>query len=253
MTFAIWPASLFSLRGCSPQGLRPQGPPPDTTNKRLQELAVRIDLCRRRQGCGDPDCGPHAVGRPTHQVGADRGILVVGEAPAADGWWLTGRAFYRRSSSGRLELSRTGANLNRCLAVLGTRIERVGFVEAVRCRPSTNDPWHPGERVRQICRQFLLEHLLAVRPRLVLPLGLVATASCMKVTVGWRPATLDAIAGVPVEWAAPWGLCWIVPLYHPSPANAGRWPWNVQHLREFLAANPSFSGSSAPSAAGRKR
>src|SRR5262249_21019113 len=137
-----------------------------------------------------------------------------------------------------LELSQTGVNLNRCLAVLGTTIECVAFVEAVKCRPSGPEAWHPGEFVRQRCSRFLLDHLLVTQPQLVLPLGLTATASCLEVTLGWRPASLAAAVGVALEWAAPWGSCWIIPLYHPSPANGGRWPRNVQYLRKFLEAHP---------------
>jgi uracil-DNA glycosylase len=89
------------------------------------------------------------------------------------------------------------------LAVLGTAIERVGFVEAVRCRPSGSEAWRPGERVRQRCRRFLLDHLLATKPRLVLPLGLIAATSCLEVTVGRRAANLDAVVGVALAWPTP--------------------------------------------------
>jgi hypothetical protein len=91
------------------------------------------------------------VGRP---------ILVIGEAPAADDWWVTGRAFYRRTAAGDLVLSQTGVNLNECLAVLGTPIMDLGFVESVRCRPDQPGAWHSGERARRRCRPFLERHLL---------------------------------------------------------------------------------------------
>jgi hypothetical protein len=84
----------------------------------------------------------------------------------------------------------------------------------------------------------LLDHLLVTQPRLVLPLGLTATASCLEVTLQWRPKNLAGVVGVALEWTPAWGSCWILPLYHPSPANGGRWPRNGQHLQEFLAAHP---------------
>jgi hypothetical protein len=37
-----------------------------------------------------------------------------------------------------------------------------------------------------------------------------------------------------LEWLAPWGSCWIVPLYHPSPVNGGRWRRNKLYLQRFL-------------------
>jgi hypothetical protein len=49
-----------------------------------------------------------------------------------------------------------------------------------------------------------------------------------------RPATLEAVVGTALEWSAPWGSCWIVPLYHPSPANGARWRRNKLYLQRFL-------------------
>jgi uracil-DNA glycosylase family 4 len=210
-------------------------------HRRLERLAEAINQCLQAQGCGYPPCGEHAVCKPTHQSAVGRPILVVGEAPAADGWWVTGRAFYRRTAAGRLVLSRTGANLNDCLAVLGAAIEDVGFVEAVRCRPDKPGPWHPGEPVRRRCREFLGRHLFLTRPKLVLPLGLTATASCLEVAFAQRPATLEAVVGTAWEWSASWGSCWILPLYHPSPVNGARWRRNKPFLRRFLQEHPDLA------------
>jgi uracil-DNA glycosylase family 4 len=210
-------------------------------DSRLADLAKAINQCREIQGCGSPPCGEHAVGKPTHQPVALRPVLVVGEAPAADGWWLSGRAFFRQTTAGGLVLSRTGANLNACLAVLGTAIEDVGFIEAVRCRPDGPAPWRPPESVRRNCRGFLKSHLLITQPRLVLPLGLVATASCMEVAFAQRPSTLEAVVGKAWEWPASWDVCWIVPLYHPSPANAARWPRNKLYLQQLLRERPDLA------------
>ena len=68
----------------------------------------------------------------------------------------------------------------------------------------------------------------------MLPLGLPATASCLEVAFARRPATLEAVVGKAWEWPAPWGSCWILPLYHPSPVNGGRWRRNKLYLRKFL-------------------
>jgi uracil-DNA glycosylase len=78
------------------------------------------------------------------------------------------------------------------------------------------------------------------KPSLVLPLGLIASASCLEVTLGMGIAHLEGVAGLVLEWPAPWGCCWVLPLYHPSPANGGRWPRNMQYLREFVEAHPGI-------------
>jgi uracil-DNA glycosylase len=92
--------------------------------------------------------------------------------------------------------------------------------------------------VRRRCRPFLERHLLLTEPWLVLPLGLTATASCLEVAFARRPLTLEAVVGMSWEWSAPWGSCWILPLYHPSPVNGGRWRHNKLYLRRFLKKNP---------------
>jgi uracil-DNA glycosylase family 4 len=138
-------------------------------------------------------------------------------------------------------LSGTGANLNDCLSVLGMCIEQIGFIEAMRCRPDQPGPWHPSEQVRRHWRQFLERHLRIAQPRLVLPLGLKATASCLEVASAFTPATLESVVGTPWEWPAPWGSCWILPLYHPLPVNGARWRRNKLYLQRFLKQSPELA------------
>lgn len=39
--------------------------------------------------------------------------------------------------------------------------------------------------------------------------------------------------GLSRDWPAPWGPCWVLPLYHPSPANGARWRRNRLYLQRF--------------------
>jgi uracil-DNA glycosylase family 4 len=128
-----------------------------------------------------PPCGQYAISKPIHESAIACAILVIGEAPASDGWWISSRAFYRRTATGDLVVSKSGVNLNTCLAVLGTAIDEVGFVKAVRCWPDEPGPWRPPKRVRRRCLPFLDQHLRITQPSLLLPLGLVASASCLEV------------------------------------------------------------------------
>ncbi len=195
-------------------------------------VEARVDRCRAAAGCGSPVCGKHAVGKPVHQIGRSHALLVVGEAPSAVGWWLTARAFHERTPCGPVVLSRTGRNLERCLAVLGLRVEDVFYVEAVKCRPARARSWRPDERTRRQCRSLLEQQILALKPRVVLALGSAATMSCLEIAgacAGNAPRMADLVGSV-VTWRAVWGECAIVPLYHPSSANNGRWPRNVNIL-----------------------
>jgi uracil-DNA glycosylase family 4 len=125
-------------------------------------------------------------------------------------------------------------------------LEDVCFIEAVRCRPKRAGPWHPSDIVRQRCRRFLVDELPILRPRFVLPLGTTATISCLEAVHARRAGALQDVAGTAIEWAAPWGQCWIVPLYHPSPANNGRWPENKRFLQRFVDDHPEVLGLRSP-------
>jgi uracil-DNA glycosylase family 4 len=65
------------------------------------------------------------------QVGSGLGrkVLVIGEAPAPNGWRLSGRAFY--TQAGRLLPS--GSRLNELLEPYGMDIGSVAFTELVKC------------------------------------------------------------------------------------------------------------------------
>lgn len=199
----------------------------------LRRIERQVDRCRSQAACEYPPCGPHAVGKPVHQVRARSPVVVVGEAPGPHGWWSTGRPFWERDASGELVLSRAGRNLTRILQEIGASIDRVTYLEAVKCRPREACAWTPDEDARRRCRRFLKEEFLILKPRLLLALGSVATASCFEIA-GLplpRPFRLGDLVGRSATWRAPWRRrCLLVPLYHPSSANGGRWPRDVSYL-----------------------
>lgn len=181
--------------------------------------------------------------KPTHQVREGTWLAIVAEAPAERGWWETGQAFYSYDSeSGGLKLMDAGRNLNCCLSRLKTTVEQSYFVEAIKCRPDNISKRSLFNCVRLLCLPFLEQQLKAIRPELVLALGKLATASCLEIAGGKTTYKfkLGDVVGRPIEWEAPWGNCWIVPLYHTSPANNGRWPDNCKFIHEFLIKHPEF-------------
>jgi uracil-DNA glycosylase family 4 len=211
----------------------------------LEEIAKRINECRRMRKNGVCPCGGQpTVGKPTHQVGKRMSLAIVAEAPAVSGWWETNRAFYSydlRSTS--LKLVPAGCNLNECLRYLKTTVEQSYFVEAIKCRPDNTSKWSFFKRVRSLCLPFLEQQLKTIRPRLVLALGKVAAASCLEIAGEKIPSNpnefkFEKVAG---RWAkCPWDDCWVLPLYHTSPANNGRWPKNKEYIGKFLAEHPKW-------------
>lgn len=65
------------------------------------------------------------------QIGEGKGkdVLILGEAPAPNGWRLSGRAFYTVEGN----LLPTGKNLNKLLAPLDLTVEKSSFTELIKC------------------------------------------------------------------------------------------------------------------------
>ncbi|MDG6929309.1 MAG: uracil-DNA glycosylase [Nitrososphaerota archaeon] len=158
--------------------------------KKIDEVAPRVLACTR--------CGLH-LSRRNAVPGEGRGdaeIVLVGEAP--------GRT---EDETGRPFVGRAGGLLDRALAEAGLDRSQVFITNAVKCRPPGNRR-PTGEEV-EACSVHLAEQLDAIRPRVIVALGAVAS-SLLK----GCPTRVDsepfAFRGIRV-----------VPTYHPAAALHG--------------------------------
>ena len=125
-------------------------------------------------------------------------LLVVGEAPGA-----------QEDSTGVPFVGRSGQLLDRLLAEVGLPRDQVAVLNTVKCRP-------PGNRVptrleTATCRPWTLRQLEAVRPSLVVTLGLSATSWFLgKTALGPVRGRVHEVDG----WR-------VVPTYHPAAALRG--------------------------------
>lgn len=208
--------------------------------RELEEISKEINECRSTKGHGRCQCGGgHVVRKPTHQISHSNAILVVGQAPGPKGWWVTGVAFYQRKNDATLELLQAGKNLNECLTLLCTRLEKSYYVDAVKCKPDSTNQLRVAQRY---CLHFLKKQMFTIKPPLILALGKIATKSCLQIK-GERVLSkfkLKDVVGNAKEWQAPWGQCWILPLYFPGGNNNGRWPENKEYIGKFLAEHPKW-------------
>jgi uracil-DNA glycosylase family 4 len=62
-------------------------------------------------------------------TGLGKDILILGEAPAPNGWRISGKAFYTVSN----KLLPTGKNLNKLLTPLNVNVENCSFTELIKC------------------------------------------------------------------------------------------------------------------------
>jgi DNA polymerase len=114
---------------------------------------------------------------------------------------------------GRPFVGPAGQKLDEMIRAMGFRREDVYIANVLKSRPPDNRTPLPDEVER--CGPFLIEQLLAVRPRVIVTLGGPAT----KLVVG-TDAGITRLRGTWQEWAPPTGSdCApipVMPTYHPS-------------------------------------
>lgn len=123
-------------------------------------------------------------------------LLVVGEAPGA-----------QEDQAGRPFVGRGGQLLDRLLAEVGLRRERVAVANVLKCRPPNNRPPTRAESKR--CRGWLDRQVQLADPELVVTLG--GTAMAWALGPGLR---LADVRGQVHDW----GGRKLVATYHPSAA-----------------------------------
>ena len=153
-----------------------------TAQQRMLEGCRRCKLCEARSsivfGSGNPD--------------AD--LVVIGEGPGAD-----------EDAQGLPFVGRAGQLLTRMLASVDLTRDEVYICNTVKCRPPGNR--NPEADELAACRPFLDAQLAAIRPKVVLALGSVATQALLqtKEPIGKLRGRLH-----------PFGDAVLVPTFHPA-------------------------------------
>lgn len=154
------------------------------------------------------------------QKGINKGktILIVGEAPAQNGWRKSGRAFYTVDD----KLLPTGRNLNKLLANHNLSVETCAFTEIVKCYVGTNRKLlnECGER----CWPVFKKQLILSKYSLIILLGVKTLEifnknSDNKIKIG--ELTKTKIDGRNYM---------LLPIYHPSPIA----PFNHKKNQEIF-------------------
>lgn len=143
----------------------------------------------------------------TIYFGSRKDILLVGEAPANNGWHISGKVW--KSSSGKIIPS--GKRMKDLLVICEVDLFDCSFVEAVKC--------HPIERrnlpmcVRN-CRTFLLNQIELLAPRIIVTLGKVPTQILIS-----KQVDFDQLVGCIHTVSLGEKEYMVFPIYHPSPIS----------------------------------
>ncbi|MGD1997232.1 MAG: uracil-DNA glycosylase [Anaerolineae bacterium] len=202
-----------------------------------QQITIPSGGCQR--------CGSLAANRSRIVTGygaIPAKVMFVGEAPGCHGADQTGVPFTRDRSGRRLQtlLIRMGLSLEDDPAIERPRLRGCFLTNVVRCNPPQNR--RPRQSEVEACFPYLAAEVEAVRPRILVPVGLLASRTLLK----W----LDQPDGLMRDLHArpiriepgklPGPLEVILPLYHPSRASSAR----LSTFARALAALTPRSGRS---------
>jgi len=121
-------------------------------------------------------------------------LMFIGEAPGAE-----------EDQQGEPFVGAAGQLLNRLLERLGLKRAEVYITNVAKCRPPNNR--NPDAEEIAACRPFLVQQIQAVRPRVIVTLGAVATHALLA-----AKASLNRLRG---QWQQFQDIP-VMPTFHPS-------------------------------------
>lgn len=150
------------------------------------------------------DMVEHFPSSKTVSIGENKDIVILGEAPANNGWRKSGIAWYDVNK----KLLPSGVVMQKLLDILNIKLDDTFFLEAIKCYPKDRKYL---DKCGNNCRKYLLRQLDIINPKVVLVLGDAAFKAILDVKykkfseVVGREFMLDNIK--------------IIPIYHPSPIS----------------------------------
>ena len=154
----------------------------------------------------------------TVSIGKNNDIVILGEAPANNGWRKSGRAWYDVNN----KLLPSGVVMQKLLDILDISLEDTYFLEAIKCYPKDRKYL---KKCSINCKNFLLKQLKIIKPKIVLSLGDAATKTILDIKykkfsdVVGKEYKLDGIT--------------IIPIYHPSPISPNSYKGNIEIFNEL--------------------
>ena len=154
----------------------------------------------------------------TVSIGNSNNIVILGEAPANNGWRKSGIAWYDSNN----KLLPSGVILQKLLNEVNLKIEDTYFLEAIKCYPKDRKYL---SRCSKNCKSFLLEQLNIIKPKIVLSLGDSATKSILDV----KYKRFSDVVGKEYYING----YKVIPIYHPSPISPMSYKGNIEIFKSL--------------------
>ena len=149
----------------------------------------------------------------TVSIGGRKDIVILGEAPANNGWRRSGIAWYDVNH----KLLPSGIVLQKLLKEIALTIEDTYFIEAIKCFPKDRKYL---KKCSNNCKRYLIKQLEIIKPKIILTLGDAATKTILDINY----KKFSDIVGKEFKV----NNFVIIPIYHPSPISPMSYKGNIE-------------------------
>ena len=180
----------------------------EDTKKRYEILKLKIKLCLIDEEIHNCDMCLEMIEKfpnsKTVSFGKQKDIVILGEAPANNGWRKSGIAWYDTNH----KLLPSGVVLQKLLNLIDLTIEDTFFLEAIKCYPLDRKYLN---KCGNNCKKFLFMQLEEIKPKVILSLGDSAT----KTILDFKYKKFADVVGKVFDVNG----FKVIPIYHPSPIS----------------------------------
>ena len=181
--------------------------------QKLHDIDIEIHKCNK---CSDMvEKFPNSK---TVSIGKKNDIVILGEAPANNGWRKSGIAWYDVNH----KLLPSGVILQKLLGEINLTIEDTYFLEAIKCYPRNRKYL---TKCSTNCKLFLIKQLEIIKPKIVLSLGDAATRTILDI----KYKKFSDVVGKEFDVN---GIK-VIPIYHPSPISPMSYKGNIDIFKNL--------------------
>ena len=155
----------------------------------------------------------------TVSLGKKSEIVILGEAPANNGWRKSGIAWHDENHN----LIPSGVVLQRLLKIIDYTLDDTYFLEAIKCYPKNRNYL---KECSNNCKRYLIEQLSIINPQIILTLGDIATRSLLNI----KYSKFGNVAGKCFSYNG----YDVIPIYHPSPISPLSYNGNVDIFENVI-------------------
>lgn len=176
-------------------------------NEQLKQIDNKVYECNICKGLVEKFPNNQTV-----HLGIDNEILLIGEAPANNGW----RKSHKLWMDVNGKILPSGVVLQKLFSIIDRNIFETTFLESVKCFPTERKNL---KICSHNCKEIMLEQIRILNPKIIITLGEFPTRN----TLNFKFTKFSDVVGNIYEQDG----YKILPIYHPSPISPKSYKGNV--------------------------